>query len=72
MGKRKQPQPMTSVMVFGPRINPQETANLNSVIDTDLAAEASFEASRVSRILAAQALSLTNLQPEAMPRLMRL
>lgn len=72
MGTRKQPQTVTSVMVISPQMHPPATANLNSTIDTDLAAEASFEAERVSHILASQSLSLTNLQPDALPRLMRL
>ena len=78
MGIRKKPgNPGTLVMPLG---IPAQTANddatladatLASQIDFDLAAEtASFEAGRVSQLLAAGTLSLANLKPDALPRLL--
>lgn len=48
------------------------TAAIAALASADLAAEAAArEACQVSALLAAAAISLTNLTPEAMPRLLR-
>jgi hypothetical protein len=61
----------TSVVVVDVRATGTTHTNLTSLVAFDLAAEtASLEAGQVSQTLAAASLSLTNLQPGAMPKLL--
>jgi hypothetical protein len=74
MDKNRKTQPATSVVVLS-TAGPHDTAgklSFTSLVNFDLAAEtASLDAGRVSQTLAAETLSLANLQPEVLPKLLQ-
>ncbi|MCW0235577.1 MAG: hypothetical protein OJJ21_18395 [Ferrovibrio sp.] len=71
---KKTSQPAASVVALpAPALHtPAHRPSFTSLLAIDLAAEtASLEAGRVSQTLANEALSLANLQPAALPKLLQ-
>lgn len=71
---KKAGQPAKSVVVLSALASRDvaDRPSFTSLVAIDLAAEtASLDAGRVSQTLAAETLSLTNLQPAALPKLLQ-